>query len=88
VLLEDVEVPFAHYLVENKIWWDPTHILCSVLTSMPLIVLPAKQNQRELVIFISLYEINIHVAPTFNHLMEILNIYVNLHKMVEGRYNI
>jgi hypothetical protein len=28
-LLENVEVRFAHYLVENKIWQDPTHVLCS-----------------------------------------------------------
>jgi hypothetical protein len=30
VSLENVEGPFAHYLVENKIWQDPTHVLCSV----------------------------------------------------------
>jgi hypothetical protein len=29
VLLENVEVPFAHYLVENKIRQDPTHVLYS-----------------------------------------------------------
>jgi hypothetical protein len=29
MLLENVEVPFAHYLIGNKIWWDPTHALCS-----------------------------------------------------------
>jgi hypothetical protein len=55
---------------------------------MPLIVLPAKQNQRDLLVFIILYEINIYVAPTFNHLMAILNICEDLHKMVEGRGNI
>jgi hypothetical protein len=25
-----VEVPFAHYLVENKIWRHPSHVLYSV----------------------------------------------------------
>jgi hypothetical protein len=28
-LLENVEVTFAHYLLENKIRRDPTHVLCS-----------------------------------------------------------
>jgi hypothetical protein len=59
-LLESVEVCFAHYLVENKIWWDPRHVLCSAKTSVPHIVLPAKQNQRDLLVFIILYEINKH----------------------------
>jgi hypothetical protein len=43
-MLEDVEFPCAHYLVENKISWCPTHILSSVRTPIPLVVLPAKQK--------------------------------------------
>jgi hypothetical protein len=61
-LLENVEVRFVHYLVENKTWRDPTHVLCSAQASVPLIVLPAKQNQIHLLVFIILYEIYIYVA--------------------------
>jgi hypothetical protein len=43
-MLEDVEICCAHYLVENKISWHPTHILSSVRTLILLVVLPAKQK--------------------------------------------
>jgi hypothetical protein len=88
-LLENVEVSFAHSLIENKIWRDPSHVLCSAQILVPLIALPAKQNQRNLLVFIILFEINIHdetcMLPTFNLLMDILNICENFHKMGEGR---
>jgi hypothetical protein len=77
------EVPFVHYLVENKIWRE---------TSVPLIVLPAKQNQRPLLVFIILYEIDKHdetyMLPTstilwrFSHMLRI-SIRGNIHNCTE-----
>jgi hypothetical protein len=43
-MLGNVEVCYAHYLVENEISWHPTHILSSAMTLMTLVVLPAKQQ--------------------------------------------
>jgi hypothetical protein len=45
-MLENVEIMYAHYLVENKISWHPTHILSSARTVIPVILLPAKQKQK------------------------------------------
>jgi hypothetical protein len=49
-LLANVEVPSAHYLVENKIARHSTHVLCNASTLMPLTVLLAKRNQRLLLL--------------------------------------
>jgi hypothetical protein len=45
------QVPFAHYLVENKTAWHCTHVLSSAPTQMPHTVLPAKQNQKATISF-------------------------------------
>jgi hypothetical protein len=67
----NVEVPFAHYLVENKIAGHCTHILSS---SLPITVLPAKQNQKAAISFIILYQVNkIHYKPFTPHLLLLWN---------------
>jgi hypothetical protein len=57
-LLVIVEVSSAPYLVENKIARHCTRVLSSMSTLMPLTIPPAKQNQRLLLVFIILYQIN------------------------------
>jgi hypothetical protein len=44
MMLARAEAPVAHYLVENKFPWRPTHVLSSVGTLVLLIALPAKQT--------------------------------------------
>jgi hypothetical protein len=44
MLLARIEVLAAHYLVENKFPWRPTHVLSSAGTLVLLIALPAKQT--------------------------------------------
>jgi hypothetical protein len=46
-VLGKVEHSAAHYLVENKISWHPTHILSSVNTLMTLVILlPTSKNKN------------------------------------------
>jgi hypothetical protein len=57
-LLLKVEISCAHYLIENKIAQHCTHVIPSASTPVPLTILPAKQNQKLLLVFIILYQIN------------------------------
>jgi hypothetical protein len=81
MLLENVEIPFAHNLIENKIPCHPTHVLSSARTPIPLIVLPAEQKQKSWLALVStvLYEINkvhdetsnatVHLSHCIQHLL-------------------
>jgi hypothetical protein len=43
-----IEVPFAYYLVQNKLLWDTRHILSSMKPSVSLLVLsPTYQQTRQ-----------------------------------------
>jgi hypothetical protein len=48
VMLRRTEVPCAHYLVENKFPWRPTHVLSNAKPSMSILVIsPTCKQTRE-----------------------------------------
>jgi hypothetical protein len=67
-MVGNVEISCAHYLIEIKISWYPTHILSSVITLIPLLVLRAnKQKKKKILplVSINLYEIKYMMKQPF-----------------------
>jgi hypothetical protein len=64
MLLLKFEVCFAHYLVENKIWPDPRHVLCNAKQSMSILVFSPTCGQNKIRIIYFTQQLT---APVYYH---------------------